>query len=90
MTYRRNRPRIANDNVGDPCDCLLCKAAEVTHLPIVRVPADETCATPHWLHGEPLKRWHAARENTRAQFAALRDKLSMPAKPIDGATESRK
>ena len=30
--------RPINQNVGRPCDCLECRAAEVTHLAIVRVP----------------------------------------------------
>jgi hypothetical protein len=48
--------------VGVPCDCLECQAAGVTHLPSVKVPPDAYCSTPHWLHGDALKRWWDARE----------------------------
>ena len=52
-----------DDNVGEPCNCLDCQAAGVTAFPIVRVPGDEHNPKPHWLHGDPLRRWWQARED---------------------------
>ncbi len=74
----KGRPLIGADNIGRPCTCLECQAAGVTHLPIVRVPADERCARPHWLHGEPLKRYHEARARLRAQFKTAVDNHGIP------------
>lgn len=74
----RNRPPLASDNVGAPCNCLLCQEADATHLKTVRVPADEFHPKPRWLHGEELKAWWAARDQVREQFKTLRDKLTMP------------
>ena len=66
------------ENIADaPCDCLECQAAGATHLRSVKVPADEFTAVPHWLHGEPLKRWWAARDQFRqAAFAAGHPELA--------------
>jgi len=55
------RPTLPADNVGATCDCLECRAAGVTHLQRIRVPADGFVATPRWLHGEELKTWYEAR-----------------------------
>lgn len=73
----RHQPRILADNIGNPCDCLECQAAGVTHLQVVRVPADETHPRSYWLHGEPLRRWWDARNNVTAQLAALRQKFGL-------------
>lgn len=74
----RNRPSLPQDNVGRPCNCLLCQKAGATELRTVRVPADEFHPHPRWLHGEELKNWHAARLRVRERFKALREKLTMP------------
>jgi hypothetical protein len=60
------------ENVGGPCDCLECQAAGATDLPIVKVPGDERLSTPHWLHGEPLKAWWAARQRFREAVRSSR------------------
>lgn len=52
---------VAERTIGAPCRCDDCVAAGVTDLCIVRVPGDDWISVPHWLHGEPLKRWWAAR-----------------------------
>lgn len=77
----RNRPFVAADNVGRPCNCLECQAAGVTDLPIVKVPPDEFHARSRWLHGEALKSLHAARTTALDGLAELRRKLSAPQKP---------
>jgi hypothetical protein len=65
------------ENVGGPCTCLECQAAGATHLPSVKVPGDEFVSTPHWLHGEQLKAWWAAREAFRkAAMAAGHPELA--------------
>jgi hypothetical protein len=51
-----------DSNLGPPCRCLECQAAGITDRPIVRVPGDDLVAVPHWLHGEPLRRWWVARD----------------------------
>jgi hypothetical protein len=60
-------------HIGHPCDCPECREAGVTHLALVRVPPDEYCSVPHWLHGRALGRWWAARAETLCVIAALKD-----------------
>lgn len=67
---RGARSYIASDNFGQPCNCLDCQAAGVTHLQIVKVPKDDV-GPARWIHGEELKRWHEARARAREQFNAL-------------------
>lgn len=62
---------------GEPCSCLLCIEAGVTHLPLRFVPdftpedIEERAFCPalnrvvvvgHWAHGQELRRWHAAKQ----------------------------
>jgi hypothetical protein len=74
----RNRPFLPSDNLGRPCSCLECQAAEITDQPIVRVPPDEFFSRSRWLHGEELKRWYAAKAEVRSRFDTLQQKLAMP------------
>lgn len=67
----RSRTFIPSDNVGKPCNCLVCLAAGVSHLNTVRVPPDETHAEARWLHGQELKAWHAARDQARDAFKKM-------------------
>lgn len=76
MTWRRR----VFENIGEPCNCLDCQAAEVTHLPIRRVPADETHDRPYWLHGDALKRWYASRDAVSRELDALRAKFGLAQK----------
>src|SRR4051794_41048901 len=66
--------RMRDDqNLGTPCSCLECQAAGVTDRPIVKVPPDEFIHVPHWLHGEPLKRWWATRDAFLAQIRSPKE-----------------
>jgi len=80
----RNRPFIASDNVGRPCHCLECQAAEVTDKPIVRVPPDDFHPKARWLHGEELKAYWLARDRAMTALRAATGK-SMP--PPGGGLE---
>jgi hypothetical protein len=76
-------------NVGETCGCLDCQAAGVTHLRRVRVPPDEYCSRPRWLHGAELRTWHAERDAALAAARVqLRRRTEMPmhrnVKIVDG------
>lgn len=60
-------------NVGEPCQCPECREAGVTHLRRVRVPADDFCSEPRWLHGEDLRRWWATHDR---ELAEIRERLA--------------
>jgi hypothetical protein len=64
------RPILPADNVGTTCSCLECRAADVTHLRLIRVPPDQFCVKRRWLHGEELRVWYEARDRA---MAAARD-----------------
>lgn len=68
----KRRTYLPTDNEGQPCNCLECQAAEVTHLAIRFVPPDAFSSKARWIHGEELKRWYVARDEAQQQ---LRDKF---------------
>jgi hypothetical protein len=71
---------------GEPCDCVLCQSAEVTHLPLRFVPdfcndmeerafcppLNHIVTTGHWAHGDELRRWYAAKQEFSQRPAASR------------------
>jgi hypothetical protein len=88
--YRRAQRQMWSD---EPCDCLECQAAGVTHRFLRYVPEvddedrdvrallDGNAVTRgHWAHGEELRRYYAARD----AYFELKDKYgpkSFPAPP---------
>ena len=70
----------------DPCDCLACQAAQVSHLPLRFVPEFTDLDTElrafdvirgravvvgHWAHGTELAAWYVARDHFFASAKAL-------------------
>lgn len=81
----RGRTFIPTDNVGEPCNCLECQAAGVTHLPTRYVPPDEYSSKARWLHGEELKAWHAAHEKAKDDARRLFEEKGLDPKKMRDA-----
>lgn len=85
----------------EPCDCVACHAANVTHRPLRFVPTVDASGeidqaidaaghlvTPgHWAHGWELSRWYAAHARYLAALRAFKAKGGLPAMPELSAPE---